>query len=75
MLDLLVTLLLFALLLVLLLGMRLMRGPNRMAQPWRILYVFLLAGLVLAIVMSARASFALCRTQPETCESIPPGER
>ncbi|MFD9425610.1 MULTISPECIES: hypothetical protein [unclassified Streptomyces] len=75
MLDLLVTLLLFALLLMVLLGVRLMRGLDRMALPWRILYVFLLAGLMVAIVMSVRASFASCRTQPEACESTPPGER
>ncbi|MFE3020454.1 hypothetical protein [Streptomyces sp. NPDC059256] len=75
MLDVLVVLLLFALLIMALLGIRLLRGPDRVARPWRVLYLFLLAGLLVAIVTSARASFAECDTRPERCEGTPPGER
>ncbi|EKX69305.1 hypothetical protein Sipo8835_37390 [Streptomyces ipomoeae] len=74
MLGLLAVLLFFAAFFLLLLGAPRMRGPERPALPWRIVYVTSVAALLLSAGLAARADIAHCSADPNAndCDTTDP---
>lgn len=65
MLGVLSTFLFFAVFLLLVIGLPNMRGPQRLALPWRILYAAVLIALLVSAGLTFRADMARCRADSE----------
>ncbi|MBZ3907991.1 hypothetical protein WB401_33975 [Streptomyces brasiliscabiei] len=65
MLALLGVLLFFAAFFLLVIGLPTMRGPERPALPWRILYASALTALLVSAGLAFRADLTRCRAEPE----------